>query len=392
MLSGTWDDPRDTSRAGSASLHPVSPQKPYHLGGGEGFAVHRKSTPEQPGSMSSSPPSPSTAILPLSRDKLPSPSAALSEFVEELRRKRAQRGQGSTLHLGDGPMLPIFQTTRASSLRRGRASSDEGDLSLKTRVKSPLGAEGISRATAGLSRSTSLKCISSEGTESIMLLPDKQKTRFGSCESLLESGPSPRRKLSSPTGLLSPTLRPRRRCLESSLDDAVCLDLGKEPLVFQNRQFSHLMEETLDSDPFSWKLPSLNYRHQTKVDFDDFLPAIRKNDAPSSGAASDGKEASKHPGVHFEMGESTDRSFLSGIKTILKKNPEAKEDPAHLSDSSSSSSSIMSFKSTGSVGSGPRVPRLQGDGGERTSPEHRDPGSAGRGDDVESIMRKYLQQ
>ncbi|XP_052023609.1 unconventional myosin-XVIIIb [Apodemus sylvaticus] len=393
-LSGAWAAPRDTSRTASASLHPAFPQKPYHLGDGEGFAVHRKGTPERPGSLSSSPPPQGTTVSPPPRDKLPSPSAALSEFVEELRRKRAQRGQGSTLHLGDGPTLPIFQTTRASSLRRGRAGSDEGNLSRRTRVKSPLGAEGNPGAAAGLSRSTSLKCISSEGTESITLLPEKQKTHFGSCESLLESGPSTRRKLSSPTGLLSPTLRPRRRCLESSVDDAGCVDLGKEPLVFQNRQFSHLMEGTLDSDPFSWKLPSLSYRRQTKVDFDDFLPAIRKNDAPSSsGAARDGKEASKHPGVRFEMGED-DHSFLSGIKTILKKNPESKEDPAHLSDSDSSSSSIVSFKSTdgGGVRSGPRVPRLQGDGGERMSPEHREPGSARREDDVESIMRKYLQQ
>ncbi|XP_006249640.2 unconventional myosin-XVIIIb [Rattus norvegicus] len=387
VLHGDWDAPRDTAGAGSVSLHPVLPQKPYHLGDGEGFAVHRKSTPERPGSLSSSPTSRSEVVSPL-----PSPSAALSEFVEELRRKRAQRGQGSTLHLGDGPVFPIFQTTGAFSLRRGRASSDEGDLSLRTRVKSPLGAEGNAGATGGLSRSTSLKCITSEGAEGITRLPDKQKTRFGSCESLLESGPSTRRKLSSPTALLSPTLRPRRPCLESSVDDAACLDLGKEPLVFQNRQFSHLMEETPDSDPFSWKLPSLNYRRQTKVDFDDFLPAIKKPDVALSGASKDGKEASKHPGVHFEMGEAADRSFLSGIKTILKKNPEAKEDPAHLSDSSSSSGSILSFKSTDGMRGGPRVPRLQGDGGERMSPEHREPGSLRRDDDVESIMRKYLQQ
>lgn len=284
-------------------------------------------------------------------------------------------------------MLPIFQTTGASSLRRGRASSDEGDRSLRTAAKSRLGAEGDPGATAGLSRSVSLKCVSSE-------LPGKQKTRFGSCESLLESGPSTRRKLSSPTALrdplLSPTLRPRRRCLESSVDDAVCLDLGKESLVFQNRQFSHLMEETLDSDPFSWKLPSLNYKSQTKVDFDDFLPAIRKPSSPLSAAAKDGKEASKHPSVHFEA-EEADRSFLSGIKTILKKNPEPK-DPAQLSDSSSSSGSIVSFRSTDSIKSGPRVPRLQGDGGERMSPEPREPGPGRKGDDVESIMRKYLQQ
>lgn len=420
-LSGGWDTPRETSRGGSVSLHPVFPPKPYHLGDGEGFAVHRKATPERPGTLSSSPTSQSMAMSPPPRDKLPSPSAALSEFVEELRRKRAQRGQHSSLHLGEGPTLPIFQTTGASSLRRGRANSDEGDLSMWTRAKSPLGAEGIPKATAGLSRSTSLKCISSEDTEDIALLPYKQKTRVGSCESLLESGPSTRRKSGSPVALrdprsaasprdprspaalwdpsspvalrdplLSPTLRPRRRCLESSVDDAVGLDLGKESLVFQNRQFSHLLEETLDSDPFSWKLPSLNYRRQTKVDFEDFLPAIRKPGTALSEAAKDGKEASKHPNVHFET-EEADRSFLSGIKTILKKNPESKEDPAHLSDSSSSSSSIISFKSSDSIKSGPRVPRLQGDGGERMSPEHREPGAMRKGDDVESIMRKYLQ-
>ncbi|XP_026640331.1 unconventional myosin-XVIIIb [Microtus ochrogaster] len=411
-LSGAWDTSRETSRGGSVSLHPVFPPKPYHLGDGEGFAVHRKATPERPGTLPSSPTSQSMAMSPPPRDKLPSPSAALSEFVEELRRKRAQRGQHSSLHLGEGPTLPIFQTTGASSLRRGRANSDEGDLSVWTRGKSPLGAEGIPKATAGLSRSTSLKCISSEDTEDISLLPYKQKTRVGSCESLLESGPSTRRKSGSPAALRdpsspaaprdpssptalrdplsSPTLRPRRRCLESSVDDAVGLDLGKESLVFQNRQFSHLLEETLDSDPFSWKLPSLNYRRQTKVDFEDFLPAIRKPGTALSEAAKDGKEASKHPNIHFET-EEADRSFLSGIKTILKKNPESKEDPAHLSDSSSSSSSIISFKSSDSIKSGPRVPRLQGDGGERMSPEHREPGALRKGDDVESIMRKYLQ-
>ncbi|CAH6778729.1 Myo18b [Phodopus roborovskii] len=396
VLSEAWDSPRETSRSASAPLHPVFPQQPYHLGDGEGFAVHRKTTPERSGALSSSPSSQSVAVSPAPRDKLPSPSAALSEFVEELRRKRAQRGQGSSLHLGEGPTLPIFQTTGASSLRRGRASSDEGDLALRAGAKSPLGAEGKPRATAGLSRSTSLKCISSEGTEDVTLPPDKQQTRFGSCESLLESGPSTRRKLSSSMALrdplLSPALRPRRPCLESSVDDAVCLDLGKEPLVFQNPQFSHLMEETLDRDPCSWKLPSLDYRRQTKVDFDDFLPAIRKPSSPLSEAAREAKEASKHPDVHFETEEADRSSFLSGIKTVLKKNPESKEDPAHLSDSSSSSSSIVSFKSTDSIKSFPRAPRLQGDGGERMSPEHRESGTGRKCDDVESIMRKYLQQ
>ncbi|XP_023369092.1 unconventional myosin-XVIIIb isoform X2 [Otolemur garnettii] len=378
----------------SVSPHSVRQKKYCHFGDGEGFGVERKSM-ERLEAPSSSKESHSRDTSPLSRGgKLPSPSAALSEFVIGLRRKRAQRGQGSMLGLEDWPTLPIYQTTGASTLMRGRASSDEGDLSLRYGTKSPVEMEG---ASGSLPRSTSLKCISSDGVGGTALLPEKPKTRFSSCESLLESTPNLGRKLSSPSAprdtLSSPTLRPRRRCLESSVDDAGCPDLGKEPLVFQNRQFAHLMEEPLGSDPFTWKLPSLNYERKTKVDFDDFLPAIRKPETPTSlaRAAKDGQDSLRHSSAHFEM-EDTDRSLLSGIKTILKKSPEPKEDPAHLSDSSSSSSSIVSFKSADSIKSRPRVPRLAGDGGEQTSSEHREPETGSKADDVESIMKKYLQK
>ncbi|XP_053444952.1 unconventional myosin-XVIIIb isoform X2 [Nycticebus coucang] len=381
----------------SVSPHSVRRKKYCHFGDGEGFGVERKPM-ERLEAPSSSQDSQSTdTSLPSRGGKLPSPSAALSEFVIGLRRKRAQRGQGSMLGLEDWPTLPIYQTTGASTLMRGRASSDEGDLSLRYGAKSPLEMEGASGTSAGLPRSTSLKCISSDGVGGTALLPEKPKTRFSSCESLLESTPNLGRKLSSSStprdSLLSPTLHPRRRCLESSVDDAGCPDLGKEPLVFQNRQFAHLMEEPLGSDPFSWKLPSLNYEHKTKVDFDDFLPAIRKPETPTSlaRAATDGQDSLRHSGAHFEM-EDTDRSFLSGIKTVLKKSPEPKEDPAHLSDSSSSSSSIVSFKSADSIKSRPRVPRLAGDGGEQTSSEHREPEAGRKDNDVESIMKKYLQK
>uniref|UniRef100_A0A2K6RVK5 Myosin XVIIIB n=1 Tax=Rhinopithecus roxellana TaxID=61622 RepID=A0A2K6RVK5_RHIRO len=394
-LSRAWstDVRSKTSGDKPVSPHFVRRQKYCHFGDGEGLAVQRKSA-ERLEAASSPLASRSTNTSPLSREKLPSPSAALSEFVEGLRRKRAQRGQGSTLGLEDWPTLPIYLTTGASTLRRGRAGSDKGNLSLRVGAKSPLEIEG---AAGGLLRSTSLKCISSDGVGGTTLLPEKAKTRFSSCESLLESRPSMGRKLSSPTTprdmLLSPTLRPRRRCLESSVDDAGCPDLGKEPLVFQNRQFAHLMEEPLGSDPFSWKLPSLDYERKTKVDFDDFLPAIRKPQMPTSlaGAAKDGQDGSQRSSVHFET-EEADRSFLSGIKTILKKSPEPKEDPAHLSDSSSSSSSIVSFKSADSIKSRPGIQRLAGDGGEGTSPEHREPGAGRKDDDVTSIMKKYLQK
>ncbi|KAK2495131.1 hypothetical protein MC885_021467 [Smutsia gigantea] len=383
---------------GDGSVLPLAlhGQKYCHFGDGKERGIQRKPT-ERLGALSSSLASQRTDTSPQSRDKLPSPSAALSEFVEGLRRKRAQRGQGSVLGLEDWPTLPIYQTTGASTLRRARAGSDEGALSLRFGAKSPVEMEGAPGTSAGLLRSTSLRCISSESREGPTPLPKKLKTRFSSCESLLESGPSSRRTPSSPTTrrdtLWSPTPRPRRCCLESSLGDAGCPDLGKEPLVFQNRQFTHLVEEPLGSDPFSWKLASLNYKHQTKVGFDDFLPAIRKHETPASlaGAAKDRQDSSQHLGVHLET-EEADRTFLSGIKTILKNSPESKEDPAHLSDSSSSSSSTVSFKSADSIKSRPRIPQLEADGGERTSPGNGELGAGRREEDVESIMKKYLQK
>ncbi|XP_054450403.1 unconventional myosin-XVIIIb [Pteronotus mesoamericanus] len=395
-LSGARDVPSRT--VGDKALSPLSrrQQKYCHLGDGEECDVQRKPV-ERFGALSSSPSSQRTETSPVSREKLPSPSAALSEFVEGLRRKRAQRGQGPPLGLEDWPTVPIYQTTGASALRRARAGRDEGHLSLRSGAKSLLETEDSAGASAGLLRSTSLKCISSQSGEGSPLLPEKAKARFSSCESLLESGPGSGRNLSSPPTprdtLLSPTLRPRRRCLESSLDDPGCPDLGKESLVFQNRQFAHLMGEPLGSDPFSWKLPSLNYERKTKVDFDDFLPAIRKPKTSRSlaEAAKDAPDSSRRSSVHFET-EEADQTLLSGIKTILKKSPESKEDPAHLSDSSSSSSSIVSFKSADSIKSRPRVPRLEGDGGERMSPNNREPGTAGKDEDVESIMKKYLQK
>uniref|UniRef100_A0A673T4A1 Myosin XVIIIB n=1 Tax=Suricata suricatta TaxID=37032 RepID=A0A673T4A1_SURSU len=395
-LSRAWTMRSQTS--GDKSVSPLSlrRQKYNHLGDGDECGGQKK-RPEKLGVRSSSPASRSADSSPASREKLPSPSAALSEFVEGLRRKRAQKGQGSTLSLEDWPTLPIYQTTGVSTLRRSRAGSDEGDLSLGFGAKPGPGTEDASGTSAGLLRSTSLKCISSPSAEGSTLLPKRPKARFSSCESLFESGQSSERKLSPPSTsrdlLLSPTLRPRRRCLESSLDDAGCPDLGKEPLVFQNRQFAHLLGEPLDSDPFTWKVPSLNYARKTKVDFDDFLPAIRKPETPSSlaRAAREGQDGPRHTRIHFET-EEADRTFLSGIKAILKMSPESKEDPAQLSDSSSSSSSIVSFKSADSIKSRPRTPRLEGDGGERTSPENGERGAGRKDQDVESIMQKYLRK
>ncbi|XP_058512716.1 LOW QUALITY PROTEIN: unconventional myosin-XVIIIb [Ochotona princeps] len=405
-LARAWESKTQGER-GTVSPRSIPQQKSCHSRDSEGLGFQRKPAAERSGALFASPSHRSPDTSPSPREKLPSPSAALSEFVEGLRRKRAQKGPGTSLGLEDWPTLPIYQTTGASTLRRGsRAGSDEGDLSLRAGARSSQETSDLasSGTSAGLLRSTSLKCISWDDTQGAGALPEKRKTRFNSCEALLESGPGSGRQLGSSgilgDRLLSPTLRPRRRCLEASVDDAGCPELGREPLVFQNRQFAHLMDDTSpDSDPCAWKLPGLHNQRKAKVDFDDFLPAIRKPGTPTASfrAVREGAGSPRSPSVHFEM-EDADRSFVSGIKTILKKSPEFKEDPGHLSDSSSSSSSIVSYKSADSIKSRPGLPRLQGDGGEaRASPENRGEQASVRRDnnndnDVESIMKKYLQK
>ncbi|XP_040859528.1 unconventional myosin-XVIIIb [Ochotona curzoniae] len=405
-LGRAWESKTPGER-GTVSPRSIPQQRSCHSGDSEGLGFQRKPVAERSGALFASPSHRSPDTSPSPREKLPSPSAALSEFVEGLRRRRAQKGPGTRLGLEDWPTLPIYQTTGASTLRRGsRAGSDEGDLSLRAGARSSQETSDLasSGTSAGLLRSTSLKCISWDDTQGAGALPEKRKTRFSSCEALLESGSGSGRQLGSSEilgdRLLSPTLRPRRRCLEASVDDSGCPELGSEPLVFQNRQFAHLMDDTSpDSDPCAWKVPGLHYQRKAKVDFDDFLPAIRKPGTPTASlrAVREGAGSPRSPSVHFEM-EDADRSFVSGLKTILKKSPELKEDPGHLSDSSSSSSSIVSYKSADSIKSRPGLPRLQGDGGEdQASPENRGEQAPGRRDnnndnDVESIMKKYLQK
>ncbi|XP_049644039.1 unconventional myosin-XVIIIb [Suncus etruscus] len=340
----------------------------------------------------SSPVSRSRDPSPQGREQLPSPSAALSEFVEGLRKKRAQSGRGSALSLEDWPSPPVYHITGAASLRRARAAGDQ-QVGLSRRdptAESPL-TPGLA---SGLLRSSSLRCLPQESSEDPPPLDSQttKKTRFGSCEGLLESGPGPTCCVPGPDLVLSPTLRPRRRCLEASLDEAGCPDLGKEPLVFQNRQFAHFMEEPpdgRDTSSFSWKLPGLSYDRHTRVAFDDFIPAIRKPGSPSSvtGQASQQQQQQQQAQAPAET-EQAKSSFLSGFKALWKWSREPREDdPAHLSDSSSSACSIASCKSS------PRMPRMEGDGGERRSPEAREHpagAQAGKDEDVESIMKKYL--
>ncbi|XP_065424958.1 unconventional myosin-XVIIIb isoform X3 [Chrysemys picta bellii] len=333
---------------------------------------------------------------PTAEETFPSSSSALSEYVEELRRKRATEKVQGTLGLEDTSPLPIYQTTGASSLRRCRTFKEDDEFPIKFGVHERTESEGVP-AGASLVRSSSLKCISSENTEPACSPALRRISKFGSCDSLLQNIDNSRLTLSSPAvgaDAFNPSrLKPWRSYLEPSLDDTASADLGKDSLVFQSKQFSDVMAEGKESDPFTWKIPTLNYERRTNVDFDDFLPAIRKSQSTSSLSrpVKDRREGQRPMSVHFEDQNSADSTFLSEIKTISK----AKEDAGNLSDSSSSSGSIVSFKSADSVKSRPKIQRPEGEGcaGKliiEGAKDERRWEAEGKEDDVNSIMMKYL--
>ncbi|KAM9118433.1 unconventional myosin-XVIIIb [Pangshura tecta] len=333
---------------------------------------------------------------PTAEETFPRSLSALSEYVEELRRKRATEKEQRTLGLEDTSPLPIYQTTGASSLRRCRTFKEDDEFPIKIGVNKSTESEGVP-AGASLVRSSSLKCISSENTEPARSPALKRISKFGSCDSLLQNIDNSSLKLSSPAvgtdTFNTLRLKPWRSYLESSLDDTASADLGKDPLVFQSKKFSDVMAEGKESDPFTWKIPTLNYERRTNVDFDYFLPAIRKSQSTSSLSrpVKDRREGQRPMSVHFEEQDTADSTFLSEIKTISK----AKEDAGNLSDSSSSSGSIVSFKSADSIKSRPKIQRPEGEGcaGKliiEGSKDERRWEAEGKEDDVNSIMMKYL--
>nr|XP_032625773.1 unconventional myosin-XVIIIb [Chelonoidis abingdonii] len=329
-------------------------------------------------------------------ETFPTSSSALSEYVEELRRKQATEKEQGTLGLEDASPLPIYQTTGASSLRRCRTFKEDDEFPMKFGVNESTESEGVP-AGASLVRSSSLKCISSENTEPACSPALKRISKFGSCDSLLQNIDNSCLKLSSPAvgadTFNTSRLKPWRSYLEPSLDDTASTDLGKDSLVFQSKKFSDVMAEGKESNLFPWKIPTLNYERRTNVDFDYFLPAIRKSQSTSSLSrpVKDRREGQRPMSVHFEDQDMAVSTFLSEIKTISK----AKEDAGNLSDSSSSSGSIVSFKSADSVKSRPKIQRPEGEGCARKliiegAKDDRRWEAEGKEEDVNSIMMKYL--
>ncbi|KAM3661467.1 unconventional myosin-XVIIIb [Ammospiza maritima maritima] len=306
--------------------------------------------------------------IPVGSGPVPS-SAALSEYVEELRRQPG---------LGDASPLPIYRTTGAAALRRSRAALEEPP----GRLEGDRAGDGEG-AGASLTRSSSLRSMASEPAGPPRSPVLKKASKFGSYESLLPGLDGSGRRPSSPAaGMEVPRLSSWRSCLEPSLEDA---ELGKEP--------EGLLGEGKGSDPFSWRIPTLNYERRTKVDFDDFVPAIRKSRSASSlGRARRDRRDPRALTVRFE-----DEAIASGSleRSDTKGTAKGREEPGDVSDASSSSGSQRSARSADSVKRRPQPPRAAGEGssgraGSQGSAVSRRAEAEGREDDVSSIMKKYL--
>ncbi|XP_056374046.1 unconventional myosin-XVIIIb [Hyla sarda] len=329
-------------------------------------------------------------------------SSALSEFLDEVRKKRASEKDQSSLVMEDASSLPIYRTTGASSLRRcTRLNDDEEDFSIALNKLS----DEKPSPSQGLTRSSSLRCLPSEKTDPTLSPAVKRMARFGSCESLNQPPHNVDFKQTSSElkvdGATSLRLRPWRQCLETPLEEVGESEFGKEPLVFQNRSFSNLSDLGNDERSSSWKVPSLSFERKLTDDSDDILPALRRSQSTQSlsKTSRDRRDVQRPLSVHFGDLPSHEPSVSTGgLKSVLKKSSSIAEDLGNMSDSSSSSGSVASCKSADSIKSRPRVQRVDGEGysgklmKSEISQENKRPEAEGKEDDVNSIMRKYLRK
>ncbi|XP_072003128.1 unconventional myosin-XVIIIb [Engystomops pustulosus] len=331
-------------------------------------------------------------------EKLSRSSSALSEFLDEVRKKRASEKDPSSLVIEETSSLPIYRTTGASSLRRCvRLDDDEEDFSValsKLSDEKPM-------TSQGLTRSSSLRCLPSEKSDPTLSPAVKRMARFGSCESLNQP---PHFKLASAESGVegassSLRSRPWRQCLETPLEEAGENEFGKQPLVFQNRSLSNVSDPGNDENFLNWKVPNLNFERKLTDDSEDILPALRRSQSTQSLSKNSRKDGQRPLSVHFGDLPSYEPSpSLGGLRSVLKKSSSIGEDLGNLSDSSSSSGSVVSCKSADSIKSRPRIQRVDGEGysgkpiTSEVPQESKRPEAEGKEDDVNSIMRKYLRK
>ncbi|KFO95843.1 Unconventional myosin-XVIIIb, partial [Calypte anna] len=260
--------------------------------------------------------------------------------------------------------------------------------SLRSRVSPPSSSAALSEGGgASLVRSCSLRSVTSEPPEPARSPALRRASKFGSYDSLLQSLEGSGRQPSSPASGLLGTLRLSswRSCLEPSVED---MEVGKGSGGLLSTLSSEGLGEGPGSDPFSWRIPTLNYERRTNVDFDDFLPAIRKARSTSSLAkpGRDRRDGHRPLTVRFQDEALAGGSASTETKGTAKRSPAAREDPGDLSDSDSSSGSRLSSRSTDSIKRRPQ----RGDGEGKASPQGSRAEAEGKEDDVNSIMRKYL--
>ncbi|XP_063310710.1 unconventional myosin-XVIIIb isoform X1 [Pelobates fuscus] len=330
-------------------------------------------------------------------DKFSRSSSALSEFLDELRKKRASEKDQASLVLEDTSSLPIYRTTGASSLRRCASlkDDDEEDFSV---VLGKLSDDRPS-TSQGLMRSSSLRCLPSEKNDPTLSPAVKRMAKYGSCESLNQIQNVASTSVLGANSDHSVRLKPWKRCLETPLEEAAENELGKQSLIFQNKSFTNLADNNGNSS--NWKVPSLSYDRKSPDDTDDILPALRRAHSTQSITkySKERREGQRPLSVHFGDLPTSEPSISSGgLKSALKKSASFGEDLGNLSDSSSSSGSVISCKSADSIKSRPRAKRLEGEGYSgkpilsETLQENKRPEAEGKEDDVNSIMMKYLRK
>lgn len=344
-------------------------------------------------------PSPASPPVPRgARSPLPSASAALSDYVGELRRRRGAEREQGPLQLEDPPALPIYRTTGAAALRRCRVHPEVAETPGDLSTDQP-GASG--GAGSSLLRSSSLRSMAWEPAEtgeparSPVL---RRASKFGSCDSLLLSLGSSGRGLSSaaagmePLGV--PRTRPWRSCLEPSAEEGGEAS-GWASLSCRSARSSPGLGEGQGDDPSGWKMPTLSFERRTGPDLDEFLPAIRKSRSTSSLAkpGRDRRDGHRPLTVRFEDEAIAGGSASSRSRSTVQPGLAPGGDTGTLSDSDSSSGSVRSSRSADSIKRRPR--RLDGEGcsGKGTAESNVESLRAeaeGKEDDVSSIMRKYL--
>ncbi|XP_078083393.1 unconventional myosin-XVIIIb-like isoform X2 [Mustelus asterias] len=343
-------------------------------------------------------------------DKSPSSSVALSEFVEELRRKRAGEREQNGLQMEDSSPLPIYQTAGISSLRKRPAIREDDDddslLRFETRSLSETRALPAGhRGGSALVRSASLRSLPISGDAPEPFATTK-KNRCVSFETLVEprndSGaifPKPNFSVRETDDAVAARPKPQRKWLELSIEEDIDEVLSSQPIVFKSKRFSGLPSEGTEGENSGWKLPSLSYERKKDDDNDsDILPAIRKSPTTNRGT----RESPRDPRPLTAEIANKDTPGLAPLKKIMAVRPcmskGDKESLANMSDSSSSSGSTISYKSADSIKNRPGLRRSIGERSSTSVTENEDTNAqtekrtdeVSAATDINTVMMKYL--